>query len=49
MINPFDDGYDAFLRGEDQDANPYAKDTPDPNSWKDGWVYAEDSVQALED
>ena len=39
---PYDQGFQAFLEGLDQESNPYDSGTDDFYDWEGGWVAASD-------
>lgn len=39
---PFDQGYEAFLDGQDVDANPFELETDEWLDWRRGWYSASD-------
>jgi ribosome modulation factor len=36
-LTPFEDGYDAFLRGAERDACPWLPETDECLAWLRGW------------
>lgn len=38
----YHEGWDAFHKNKDENANPYEKETKKYRGWKDGWNSAED-------
>lgn len=48
LPTPYSDGYDAFLAGWGEDANPYDLATDNAASWNDGWIAARDEAEGEE-
>ena len=48
-MSPYDKGFNARLRDERLDHNPYVPDTRDHDAWNNGWHDQNDHLKSRDD